>query len=73
MNVRLRMYQVLLFKFERHLCKGSTDGHKWTRLKKVGPGRFSNLWQIAWIKVVFAQNHLVCEVMIYPFIYHFVD
>ena len=23
MNVRLRMYQVLLFKFRRHLCKGS--------------------------------------------------
>ena len=23
MNVRLRMYQVLLFKFGRHLCKGS--------------------------------------------------
>ena len=23
MNVRLRMYQVLLFKFARHLCKGS--------------------------------------------------
>ena len=22
MNVRLRMYQVLLFKFRRHLCKG---------------------------------------------------
>ena len=26
MNVRLRMYQVLLFKFGRHLCKGSLDG-----------------------------------------------
>ena len=23
MHVRLRMYQVLLFKFRRHLCKGS--------------------------------------------------
>ena len=23
MNVRLRMYQLLLFKFRRHLCKGS--------------------------------------------------
>ena len=23
MNVRLRMYQVLLFKFGHHLCKGS--------------------------------------------------
>ena len=23
MNVTLRMYQVLLFKFRRHLCKGS--------------------------------------------------
>ena len=23
MNVRLRMYQVLLFKFGRHLCKGA--------------------------------------------------
>ena len=23
MNVRLRIYQVLLFKFRRHLCKGS--------------------------------------------------
>ena len=23
MNVRVRMYQVLLFKFGRHLCKGS--------------------------------------------------
>ena len=25
MNVRLRMYQVLLFKFGRHLCKGSIE------------------------------------------------
>ena len=25
MNVRLRMYQVLLFKFGRHLCKGSIN------------------------------------------------
>ena len=23
MNMRLRMYKVLLFKFKRHLCKGS--------------------------------------------------
>ena len=26
MNVRVRMYQVLLFKFGRHLCKGSMPG-----------------------------------------------
>ena len=25
MNVRLRMYQILLFKFRRHLCKGSMN------------------------------------------------
>ena len=25
MNVRLRMYKVLLFKFGRYLCKGSID------------------------------------------------
>ena len=38
----------------------------WVILKlKVGPGRrFSNLWKIAWIKVVFCQNHLVCDVTI---------
>ena len=28
MNVRLRMYQVLLFKFRRHLCKGSIVNRK---------------------------------------------
>ena len=35
----------------------------WVILKTVGP-TFSSLWQIACIKVVFAQNHLVCDVRI---------
>ena len=27
MSTRLRMYKVLLFKFRRHLCKGSMKGY----------------------------------------------
>ena len=33
MNVRLTMYQVLLFKFGRHLCKGSIVGDEHTFLE----------------------------------------
>ena len=49
------------------------DGHKWTRFKLIASGnlekgrqgrQFRSLWQISWIKVVFAQNHLVCDVRI---------
>ena len=32
MNVRLRMYQVLLLKFRRHLCKGSIVPWIWNCL-----------------------------------------
>ena len=35
----------------------------WVILKK-SPQRFSSLWQIAWIKAVFAQNHIFDDVEI---------
>ena len=41
MNVRLRMYQVLLFKFGRHLCKGS-----------MWPGFDSQTWRHTWVEFV---------------------
>ena len=34
----------------------------WVILKKLSARHFSSLWQIAWIKVVVAQNHIVCDV-----------
>ena len=41
------------------------NGLHWVILKKVGAIFFTHcLWQIAWIKVVCAQNHLVCDVTI---------
>ena len=55
MNVRLRMCQVLLFKFGRHLCKGSMGKNEtdcnWVILN-MSAQCFSSLWQIALIKVV---------------------
>ena len=40
MNVRLRVYQVLLFKFRRHLCKGSIgplhDPVTWYKITYTG-------------------------------------
>ena len=45
------------------------DGHKWTRSKRIAFGynlekSRPEVFQIASIKVVWAQNHLVCDVMI---------
>ena len=37
----------------------------WVLFKKSPESRrFASSWQIAWIKIAFAQNHLVCDVMI---------
>ena len=46
-----------------------TTGQDWNglhlgNLKKKDRPTFSTLWQIAWIKVFFAQNHVVCDVTI---------
>ena len=34
----------------------------WVILKNRSARHFSSLWQIAWIKVVLDQNHIVCDV-----------
>ena len=35
MSTRLRMYKVLLFKFRRHLCKGSIANRKQANLSAI--------------------------------------
>ena len=54
MNVRVRMYQVLLFKFGRHLCKGSIMVYVYKAMlchtgKKENPTDGAHSWKELYI------------------------